>query len=363
MNVSNSSSVSVSSLANVHSHLREGPVLGPLIEQVIAGGADVILPMPNTTAGLCTSEQVLEYIKTAISLVPSESDVAFIPTAMITERTTPEAVYECVTAGIFDFKVYPRQRTTKSENGVRNYGRVLAMIKEAANAALATYGVRIKVHFHPEHPSMAFSNRDAELAFLPILYMFVEETEATIISEHGTDARCIPHWKNLAESRRFYVTLTAHHLLTTEDLTFGDVRCVCKPPIKLESDRTALVDLIAKDLPWVMAGPDDAPHDRHSKHVEQGCCACGAYTAPFLLPLYAHALDGLFQTREGVSIFVNFTSRNARNLHDLPVPSREIVLVRKPFRIPDIYQVGDWTVEPFWAGKTIDWSFADHIDQ
>ena len=25
-------------------------------------------------------------------------------------------------------------------------------------------------------------------------------------------------------------------------------------------------------------------------------------------------------------------------------------MVRKPFRIPDSYSIGSWTVEPFWAG-------------
>lgn len=158
-----------------------------------------------------------------------------------------------------------------------------------------------------------------------------------------------------ADTGNFYVTLTAHHLATDEDATFGDVGATCKPPIKTRWDREQLVQLVAEDHPWVLAGADDAPHDVKAKHV-RGRCACGAYTAPFLLPLYAHALSSLLETPGGRMTFVNFVSNNARNVFNLPNRSRTYTLVNKQFTIPDFYEVGPWTVEPFWAGQTINWS-------
>jgi len=76
----------------------------------------------------------------------------------------------------------------------------------------------MRVHFHPEHPMMLFENRDAEYLFLPIMDMIMEATKGmpgNIIWEHGPDARCIPFWEEWAQTNRFYVTLTAHHLATS----------------------------------------------------------------------------------------------------------------------------------------------------
>ena len=204
---------------------------------------------------------------------------------------------------------------------------------------------------------MVFTNRDAEYAFLPIADMMLR-TGATIIWEHGTDARCIPHWKEMAETGRFFVTLTAHHL----DDTFGDVRSTCKPSIKTEYDRRGLIILVSENHRWVMAGLDDAPHPAGSKHVHIGKCACGAYTAPFGLQLYAQVLlPVLLPKIAGVQIFVNFTSGNAREVYGLPPASKEEALVHAPefFHIPDSYQIGDWEVEPFWAGQKLDWTLVD----
>lgn len=346
--------VEIETIANPHSHLREGcDVMGSLILNCIKGGVDVLGPMPNTSAGLTTAEEVRDYIQYAQLLEGDEtkrfSELTYIPIVMLTEQTTEKQVDDCVEAGIRDGKIYPYLRTTKSARGVRQWGKMLPIVKHCGK-------VGMKVHGHFEHPAMTFDNRDAEFVCLPIVYQFLEETDATIVWEHGTDARCIPHWKDMAESKRFFVTLTAHHLATNEDRTFGDVRAVCKPPIKTERDRQDLVALVSENHPWVMAGADDAPHDVEKKHVHEDQCACGAYTAPFLAQLYAHALEPLFVTARGLETFINFTSRNARVLHNLPDASRKITLLRKSFVIPKSYRVGSWTVEPFWAGRTLNWS-------
>ena len=216
--------------------------------------------------------------------------------------------------------------------------------------------VGMRCHFHPEHPWKIFNNRDAEFAFLPIIDMFLNETGATIIWEHGTDARCVPFWEEMSKSGRFFVTLTAHHLVANEDNEFGDVRSVCKPSIKTKEDQIGLVDLVKKNYEWVMAGADDAPHDKNAKHPETGCCACGAYTAPFLLQLYAHALSSLLINFEGKNIFSKFICENGRNLYGFNKSSHNITITDNPFKIPLSYQAGSWTVEPFWAGRTIGWS-------
>ncbi len=343
--------IEVDPLADVHTHLREGEVVGPLITEAIAGGADVLGPMPNTNAGLTTADSVLAYIDKAREIVDeAKQEMSFLPFLMMTEETTEKDIDECISYGISNAKVYPRLRTTKSENGVVRYGKLFPLIKHCGI-------VGMKVHFHPEHPSMTYGNRVAEFAFLPIVRMFLEETNATIVWEHGTDARCIPHWEQMAKIRigKFGLTLTAHHLAANEDSTFGDVRAVCKPPIKTEADRLGLINLVEKDYNWVMAGGDSAFHNEGAKHPLHGCCACGAYTGPFLLPLYAHALENLLATPQGIKTFVRFTSRNARHFHNLPKASRKLKLYDLPWVVPHDYEIGSEIAFPFWAQQTLNW--------
>lgn len=341
------------SLANSHWHGREpGPVMKSLIQYGYEGGADTEGAQPNTDKGLTTAHQVKKYIEKARELTPSHISMNYIPFVMITEDTTEKMIDDCVEAGIEDGKIYPKNRTTKSENGVERYGRLIPKAKHCGKAGM-------RLHSHPEHPSMLFGNRDAEYSFLPIQQMFLEETvnEGTIFFwEHGTDARATPFWKKWAkESERFYVTLTAHHMAENEDGAFGDVRSVCKPPIKTENDRQGIVQLVSEDHPWVMAGLDDAFHPGPSKHTQSGRCACGSFTTPFGLILYAHALDELLMRPGGEEVFVNFTSRNLRRVMRLPVATETIVLVQEPFKIPLVYEVGMENALPFWAGQEIKW--------
>ena len=349
--------VIVDTLANLHWHGREiGPVISGLAREAIRGGADVLAPMPNTEEPLTTAKRVLTYIRRAKKRVPRGKKVTFLPIVMLTEDTTYDELIACRQAGIRDGKIYPYLRTTKSEHGVRKWGKMINVVRWCGELG-------IKVHVHFEHPNPVYINRDAEYLCLPIAELFLEETDAILIWEHGSDSRCIPAWKKMAKTGRFFVTLTAHHLACNEDEAFGDVRKKCKPPIKTEYDRAALVSLVLEDHPWVMAGPDDAAHDVNKKQVHVGRCACGDYTSPFLVQLYAHALDPLLYTeiytKRGVAVFNNFISRNARSLHNLPPASRKLKLVRKPFKIPPLYKIGPWKVEPYGAGETIDWSLAD----
>ena len=336
----------IEGLVNPHTHLRIGEVIQPLVTMAVKGGATALGPMPNTPEGLRTPDDVSAYVQHAKQAELGHR-VDFIPIALLNEDTAPEDIDRLADAGIFDVKIYPLNRTTKSHTGVRHYTRLLSAVRRCGERG-------VRVHMHPEYPWMTFVNRDAEYAFLPVADILLTETDATLVWEHGTDARCIPFWKEMAETGRFYVTLTAHHLATDEDATFGDVRAACKPPIKTVRDCMELRRLVREDHPWVMAGLDDAPHNEDAKHVDHGRCACGAYTGRFGLQLYAHALLG---KPTDIEWFVNFTSRNARVLYDLSpgVPGSHR-LVFQPFTIPYRYQIGPWSVQPFWAGETIDWS-------
>ena len=345
--------VIVDALASDHDHFREEDksIQGLLIENSIRGGTDTVGAMPNTLRGIRTAAEAVRYGNGLRMVTPLGQTLHVIRYIAITEDTTEKMLDECIEAGIYDGKILAKYRTTNSDYGVVRYGKLLPIIRHGGR-------IGMRFHGHFEHPSPHFTNDDAEFACLPLVYMYLEETEAKIIWQHGTEGRCVPHWKEMAKSRRFYVTLTPQHLLTTDDETYGAVGEICKPSYGDPFDREALNALVDLDLPWVMAGPDVAPHPIETKHPPKGGCSCGAYHAPFLHPLYAHALQRLFRTQKSVETYINFTSRNLRTLHRLPGSSRAITLVRRQFEIPLLYQIGPWKVQPFWAGKMLDWSIA-----
>ena len=344
-----------SCLCDPHVHLRQGDVVADLLRYSVEGGADYVGAMPNTTPGLTTADAVLEYETNARRLMPARSvgTLGIIKFLMLTESTTPEEIEKAAAAGIKNAKLYPFKRTTNSTEGIQNYFLMAELVDKCGE-------VGIMCHVHPEHPLLDISGRDAEFQFISFVDLYLKHTKATIVWEHGTDARCVPFWEMWAKEypNRFFVTLTAHHLIYDDDMGHGDVTAVCKPPIKSKLDRYVLLELVAKNYKWVMLGSDSAFHPRNKKDVNSGCCACGAFVAPFLAPLCAHALDSIIQRPHGIGIFENFISNNARQLHNLPRATRLIPLVRKEWQVPLTYDVAGEEALPFMRGQKLLWSFA-----
>lgn len=336
-------------LLNPHSHLREGAVLPPLVALAYEGGARLIGPMPNTHTGLLTGASTIAYVDTCRA-APHGKKIRFIPIVQLTEDTTLKMVDEWVACGVRDAKVYPKARTTGSHLGVTDYYNILPQVRYCGEKG-------VRVHFHPELPLQHADNRDAEYLFVPVMDMFVRGTNTVLIWEHGTDARCIPYWKEWAKTRRFFLTITAHHLVENETTSYGDTSTACKPPPKTFADMHGLLRLVSECHPWVMAGGDDAPHPIEEKH-RVGQCACGAYTAPFLLLLYAHALEDFVRSDRYRVTFERFVHENARVLYGLSRDHQRVRLDDVPFQIPLEYQAGPWTIRPFWAGRTLNFSFA-----
>jgi dihydroorotase len=351
-----STSFITDALADMHVHLRERKeVVEALIKLAIKGGADTLLPIPNFQFGLMTVKQVLQYIEMAKSLVPEGQTVHFLPTMMVNEDTPLDELRLAADSGIHDIKFMPHNRSTNSDFGFHYFWRLMPHMKLCGSLG-------IRGHLHPENPWMLFGNRDAEYQCLTFAEMALTEApDFQLFWEHGTDARCIPFWKDFGlSSSRFFVTLTAHHLDSNEEQAFGDVRKTCKPPIKTERDRSDLGLLVAEDHPWVLAGGDGAIHSIEDKFKLHGKCACGANTSPFLMPLYAHALHPVLNldTGKGRMIFGNFTSRNARRVFNLPKASKQVILVNKRFQIPDTYDVADLVIMSYGAREYINWELA-----
>src|SRR3989344_5492269 len=238
-------------LADGHGHLRERrEVVKANIKHSIHGGADSILAIPNFEKGLITVDDVLSYVKMARQQVPEGYIYNIIPTMMVNEFTPLDELRKASDNGIYNVKFMPFERSTNSNFGFKHFWKLIPQIKVCGERKIST-------HTHPEHPSKIFGNRDAEYACVTFAEMALNESpDVTFFWEHGTDSRCIPFWMDFAKTGRFFVTLTAHHLDSNEEKSFGDVRRTCKPPIKTERDRTDFCKLITEGFSWTISGGD-----------------------------------------------------------------------------------------------------------
>lgn len=116
--------------------------------------------------------------------------------------------------------------------------------------------------------------------------------------------------------------------------------------------------------PRFFLGSDSAPHPPHTKSTStptQGCAA-GIYTSPILLPLVTHLLES-FGALDRLDGFASTFGRKFYGREILPSNGREVVLRKvgpeKSKKVEERYVMGEDSVVPFWAGKSIAWEIVE----
>lgn len=111
-------------------------------------------------------------------------------------------------------------------------------------------------------------------------------------------------------------------------------------------------------------GSDSAPHPPHRKVTSTPSqpCAAGVYTSPILLPLVAHLLES-FGALDRLSGFVSEFGRRFYGFElgdgDKGNYSAPVKLVRVGSTVKEVLSLGDQSVVPFWAGRSVDWSIEE----
>ena len=92
---------------------------------------------------------------------------------------------------------------------------------------------------------------------------------------------------------------------------------------------------------------------RGFRFVQESACGCaGIYSSPVALPVYARAFEeaGALQKLEA------FASFHGADFYGLARNSEKIVLEREAWTVPPIYDFGEKSVIPLFAGQSLDWS-------
>ncbi len=321
---------------DMHLHLRENSMLqnvAPLSSKTFSGA----LIMPNTLPPITTKEMLLAYKKEILEATKEDNFTPYM--TLFFSSSYDYNFLKSLKDDLLAIKLYPAGITTNSEGGVAEFN-----IEQLRPTLEAMSELDIPLCIHGESSGFVM---DREAEFIPIYKELASAfPNLKIIMEHITTAAAT---KALLEHKNLYATITLHHLyITLDDLAGGMLQphLFCKPIAKRPEDREALLNLALNAHPKVMFGSDSAPHPKSAK--EAPGCAAGVFTAPIAL----QALTELFEKYNKLENLQAFVSDNAQKIYKITPPKKEVVLVKKEFRVPKSY--GD--VVPFLANQTLRWS-------
>ena len=321
---------------DMHLHLRDNEML-KTVAPLSAKTFSAAIIMPNLVPPVTTIEEVKAY-KNRIKEAIGDENFEPLMTLFFKDDYSYEFLKEAKKE-ISAIKLYPAGITTNSEGGVSSIDS--DSLKETLEAMSE---LNIPLCIHGESNGFVM---DREKEFVPVYEELATKfPNLKIIMEHITTKDSV---EALDRHPNLYATITLHHLLITLDDVAGGMlqpHLFCKPIAKRYEDREALLKIALKAHPKVMFGSDSAPHPQSAK--ETCGCAAGVFTAPIALQVLAE----LFEKHDKLDNLQKFISDNAQKIYEFTPNKKEVVLEKKPFKVPAIYD----TVVPMYANEELSWS-------
>ncbi|KAF2404060.1 dihydroorotase [Trichodelitschia bisporula] len=337
--------------ADLHVHLRDGPMMKLVVPTIRKGGVDTVFVMPNLVPPITTVSAALEYKQRLQQL---DHSVNYLMSLYLHPDVTPATIIEAKKAGITGVKSYPAGVTTNSASGVVDYEAFYPVFAEMERQDMV-------LNLHGEAPSVPGSDvtvLNAEERFLPTLLVLHQRfPDLRIILEHCTTAKAVSMVSQCGPT--VAATITAHHLHLTVDDVVGDSFNFCKPVAKTPGDRSALLQAAISGNPKFFFGTDSAPHPAVAKRggsTGQSKAAAGIFTQPFAVPLVLDALEKAIvkgEIKEDDVTEANlrgFLSDFGRAFYKVPEGGR-IMLQRGEAKIADVFADGELEVVPFRRGE------------
>lgn len=353
---------------DLHTHLRQDGLMGPIIQSQLDMGCCGVLAMPNTKPPVAKvfKDDPLEYwcIEGYINLIKREGADAFddiIVPLYLTKDTTPQMIEEGVKSGLLRAcKYYPPHGTTGADFGYpfANY------FENGVFEAMQAHGVVLCIH--GEQHAMkgdeyfAQDSNAEDVFYREQMPKLVEQFPTLKVAcEHVTTRTAVEFVKSCGDN--VVASITPQHLLyTVGDLLQGlKYHLFCLPLLKFAEDRAAL-RAAATDAgnTKFYAGTDSAAHT--TKATDCGCAA-GCFTGGIAPQLYAQSFEeaGLDLSKEGdQAIFKRFLCENGPNFYGLPVSNETFTLEKTPQNV-EIITTPDGNITPLPLGleqSTVAWT-------
>lgn len=355
---------------DLHTHLRQDGLMGPIIQSQLDMGCCGVLAMPNTKPPVAKvfKDDPLEYwcIEGYIDLIKREGGDAFddiIVPLYLTKDTTPQMIEEGVKSGLLRAcKYYPPHGTTGADFGYpfANY------FENGVFEAMQEHGVVLCIHGEQHamkgEEYFAQDSNAEDVFYREQMPKLVEKFPTLKVAcEHVTTRTAVEFVKSCGDN--VAASITPQHLLyTVGDLLQGlKYHLFCLPLLKFAEDRAAL-RAAATDAgnTKFYAGTDSAAHT--TKATDCGCAA-GCFTGGIAPQLYVQGFEeaGLdLGDESSQAIFKRFLCENGPNFYGLPVSSESFILEKKPQTV-EVIDTSEGSITPLPLGlgqSSVGWTLS-----
>jgi dihydroorotase len=324
---------------DAHVHFRQGEMMDTAVKAISEYFAEGLV-MPNTDPPVSQPGDIKLY---RASIMAAADNEHFHPlmTFKILPDTSPSDICLFRNAGAVAGKVYPKNMTTNSHDGVENYPALFEVFEAMQEKNLV-------LCLHGEHPGEDIDTLDRERKFLRILALIARSfPRLRIVMEHISCRQSVETVLALPEN--VAASITVHHLVLTNDDVYGQNHHFCRPVIKKRSDRKALVQAATSGCPKFFFGSDSAPHSREKKECP---VSCAGVFAPGIVSL--PRLAQLFDENNALKSLERFLGHNGRRFYQLPDDPKKLpslALIKEKSAIAS--DMGG--VVPLCAGQTLPW--------
>jgi dihydroorotase len=335
-----------------HLHLRDGAMLAHVVPFTARTFSRAIV-MPNLDTPITTTYSALAYRERILAALPGGTPFAPLMTLYLTDETTPDEVRRAKDSGqVHGVKYYPAGATTNSAFGVSNLKRCWPVLE-----TMQAIGLPLLVHGEVTDPAVDLFDREKVFIDEQLIPLRAAFPALRVVFEHITTESAVQYVRDGApRDLLLAATITAHHLLYNRNALFlGGIRphYYCRPILKRERHRRALLQAATSGNPRFFLGTDSAPHTRHAKESACGCAGC--FTALNAIELYAEAFDSV----GAIGRLEGFASFFGADFYGLPRNREKITLIRCNWTVPQELDLGGDTLVPLRAGETMAWKFID----
>lgn len=331
-----------------HLHLREGAILNLALAHTAQQFARAII-MPNLQPPVTTVAAALNYRSQIVQALPAGSNFNPLMTLYLTPDTTADEVKKAAAAQhVHAFKFYPAGATTHSDAGIDKVKAIYPILE-----AMQTADIPLLVHGEATHSDCDIFDREKVFIESELAAMVNTFPQLRIVVEHISTQQAVDFV--LSASSKVAATITPQHLLFNRNtLLAGGIRphYYCRPIIKRERHRRALVKSAISGNPKFFLGTDSAPHLTGAKENSCGCAGC--YSAYGALELYAE----VFEREHALSKLEGFASFFGADFYQLPRNSNTVTLRKQAWTVPASFQLNQGSITPLRATESLAWKLA-----
>lgn len=323
------------------------------------------LLMPNTSPKIITYEELGEYTREVDEEIGDKQFFPIFTYYLCKEFRLIDLRIAWKNNQIHAVKYYPEGGTTDSDKGLKGFYEVRDVLEE-----MQKLGIPLLIHGEtPELNGEVVGDFKREKVFMEteLVALVKEFPRLRIVLEHITTKAAVDF---VMAHTNVIATITPQHCLLDDRALFNGLAfkertqnytlkqggmnpsLMCRPILKDVADvyaiQAALIRQAREGGRKFYLGTDTAPHMSENKYKEG--CACGMFTAPIALEMYAIAFEQM-GILDHLQVFASDIAAEFYGIKDV-LPRKKIILSPEPQLVQSSY---DGIVTPF-AGMEIPWT-------